>query len=165
MRSLAILVLVFCFVALVCVASRVLIPYYHRQHDEPVATESRQQVSAIMRAINQFVEQNPDRRFPTNLTEVASLTVSDTHKFVYLPPPAHASPKELFGRVVLIEKLGHYKYKDGGYYGVAGDAIARWYSRREFETLAEKNGLSIEQLSEPRKQLTMATATRPYKSL
>lgn len=151
MRSAAV-ALVFCFVALiVALACRVLIPYYQQQQDEPVKRESRHQVSAIMRSISQFVDENPERRFPTNLTEVASLTVSNTTRFVYFPPPPHSSQKELFGRVVLIEKLGHYRYKDGGYYGMAGDMVAGWYSRRDYETLAEKNGLSIEQLSEPRK--------------
>lgn len=155
----AIKALVFCCVALlVGVACRVLIPYYQQQQDDQIKTESRHQVSAIMRSINQFSEQNSEHRFPSNLTEVAFLTISGTSnlqqvfsRFVYLPPPPHASEKELFGRVVLVEKLGHYKYKDGGYYGMAGDMVPGWYSTRDYKTLAEKNGLSIQQLSEPQK--------------
>jgi len=143
---------------MVGVACRVFIPYYQQQQDEPVKTESRAQVSAIMRAVNQFVEQHQEHRFPTNVTEVASLIALATtnvdsvcSRFVYLPPPPRASKAELFGRVVLIEKLGHYKHKVGGYYGTAGDSIAGWYSVPDYRTLAEKNGLSLEQLSEHQK--------------
>jgi hypothetical protein len=139
-------------------AHMVFIPYYQQQQDEPVKTESRAQVSAIMGAVSQFVEQHPEHRFPTNMTEVTSLIGLATtnvdsvcSRFVYLPPPARASKAELFGRVVLIEKLGHYKYKVGGYHGMAGDSIAGWYSMRDYRTLAEKNGLSLEQLSEHQK--------------
>jgi hypothetical protein len=152
-------VLAFLGVALmVGVAFRVFIPYYQQQQDAPVQTESRAQVSAIMRAVNQFVEQHPEHRFPTNVTEVTSLIALATtnvdsvcSRFVYLPPPPRASKAELFGRVVLIEKLGHYKYRVGGYHGMAGDSIAGWYSMSDYRTLAEKNGLSLEQLSEHQK--------------
>ncbi len=148
MRSLA-KALVFCLVAFsVALASRVLIPYYQKQHDAPAKTESGERVRKIMGAINHFADTNPDRRFPTNLAEVVSLAGIDTTRFVYLAPPAHASQKELFGRVVLLEKLGHYKYKDGGYGGKAGSITPFWCPGRDYETLAAKNGLSMGQLSE-----------------
>jgi hypothetical protein len=72
-------------------------------------------------------------------------------RFVYLPPPLHASQKELFGRVVLIEKLGHYKHKVGGYEGKAGGVTPGWYSIADYRALAEKNGVSLEQLTEHQK--------------
>jgi hypothetical protein len=153
MRSNAIKALVIGFAALlVGWACRVVIPYYQQEQDAPVKEESRQQVSAIMRAINQFVDQTPAHRLPTNLDEVAHLNVTGITRFVYLRPAGHLSQKEVFGTVVLVEKLGHYKYKDGGYGGQAGGVGAGWYSRRDYETLAQKNGLSIEQLSEPQKR-------------
>jgi hypothetical protein len=154
--SLPIKAMAFCGVALMIgVACRVFIPYYQQQQDDPVKSESREQVSAIMKAVNQFVEQHPEHQFPTNVSEVtpfialASTNVDSVYsRFVYLPPPLHASTKELFGRVVLIEKLGHYKYKVGGYHGMAGDAIPGWYSIADYKALVEKNGVSLEQLSE-----------------
>ena len=106
---------VFCCMALlVGVAWRVLIPAYQREHDAPTHADNRDQLRQIRSAIEQFVAQNPEHRFPSNLTEVTTLTVSGTSKFVYLPPPANASQQELRGRVILVEKLGHYKYSDGG---------------------------------------------------
>ena len=111
-----------------------------------------------MVAINQFVEQNPEHRFPTNFTEVPSLFTFGTtdlkpacSRFVYLPPPPHVSKKELFGKVVLVEKLGHYKYSDGGNCGKAGEMGGGWLSTGDYKILAEKNGLSLQQLSEPQK--------------
>src|SRR5688500_7345627 len=112
--------LVFCCVAfLIALASRVLIPYYQKRHDAPLSLQDRRELTEIKRAIDRFVEQNPEQRFPSNLTEVATVPVSATSKFVYLPPPPNAAKKELFGRVVLVEKLGHYKYGDGGVWETA----------------------------------------------
>jgi hypothetical protein len=146
---------IFCVVFAFAWACRVLIPYYQQQQDEPVETESQSQVRAIMTAIDRFVEQDPEHRFPTNMAEVTPLIALATNnletiysRFVYLPPPPHASKKELFGRVVLIEKLGHYKHRVGGYEGKAGTATPGWYSIVEYRALAEKNGVSIEDLSE-----------------
>jgi hypothetical protein len=136
----AIRILALCGVIfIVAFAFRVLVPYYQQQQDEPIQTESQDQVRRIMSAISQFVEQNPEHRFPSNLAEVPSLVTSGTtnleavwSKFVYLPPPPHASKAELFGRVVLLERLG-------------------WYTMRDYKTVAEKNGVSLEQLSEHQK--------------
>src|ERR1035441_6397626 len=86
-------------------AFRVFVPYYQQQQDEPIKTESQDQVRRIMSAINQFVDQNPEHRLPSDLAEVPSLVTSGTTnleavctRFVYLPPPPHASQKDLFGR-------------------------------------------------------------------
>jgi hypothetical protein len=140
------------------VAWALFFPLFQQKQDEPIEQESRDQVRAIMLSISEFVEQNSEDRFPSNLTEVASLTVSGTtnlqphcSRFVYLPPPPNASKKELFGKVVLVEKLGHYKHRRGGYCGMAGDARAHFVSSDQYQTLAEKNGLSIGQLSEAAK--------------
>ena len=155
----AIRILALCGVLfIVAFAFRVLVPYYQQQQDEPIRTESQDQVRRIMSAVNQFVDQNPEHRLPSSLAEVPSLVTSGTtnleavcSKFVYLPPPPHASKAELFGRVVLLEKLGHYKYKEGGYGGGAGSQTPGWYTMRDYKTLAEKNGVSLEQLSEHQK--------------
>jgi hypothetical protein len=141
---------------IVAVACRVLIPYYQTQQDDPIQTESRTQVRTLMTAINRFVEENPNHKFPSNVTEITPLIASTNvqaiySRFVYLPPPSHASESDLSGRVVLIEKLGHYKYRVGGYHGMAGETAVGWYSMRDYKTLAENNGLSIEQLSEHQK--------------
>src|ERR1035441_2611318 len=101
----AIRVLALCGVIFIAAfAYRVLVPYYQQQQDEPIRTESQDQVRRIMSAISQFVDQNPEHRLPSNLAEVPSLVTSGTtnleaacSKFVYLPPPSHASKAELFG--------------------------------------------------------------------
>ena len=79
---------------------------------------------------------------------MATLTMSGTSKFVYLPPPPNTSKQELRGRVVLVEKLGHYRYSDGGVWETADGSSRGWHDRRDYATLAEKYGLSIEALSE-----------------
>ena len=73
------------------------------------------------------------------------------NRFVYLPPPSNASKAQLFDWVILVEKLGHYKFAEGGCNGTAGSAGVGWSSPNEYKTLAEKNGISIEQLTEPKK--------------
>jgi hypothetical protein len=155
----AIRVLALCGVIFIAAfAVRVLVPYYQQQQDGQARAESQDHVRAIIGAIDRFVEQNPEHRFPTNVSEVTPLIALATNnleavysRFVYLPPPPQVSQKELFGRVVLIEKLGHYKHKVGGYEGKAGGVTPGWYSLAEYKALAEKNGVSLEQLSEHQK--------------
>jgi hypothetical protein len=151
-----VIVLTICGMAFVfAFAFRVLLPYYRQQQDRPRQLESQEEVGVIMNAINRYVEESPERSFPPSLAEVKPLIATTAtnldavlNKFVYIQPPPHTSKRALFGRVVLIEKLGHYKNREGGYYGIAGDSIPRWYSPSDYKMLAEKNGLSIEQFWE-----------------
>lgn len=144
-----------CFI--IAVAFRVFLPYYQGQQDRPKQLESQGEVRAIMQAINRFVEESPEHAFPSKLDEVKPfITIAGTNldvvfeKFVYLRPP-HRTPKDgALNGVVLLEKLGHYKYREGGYYGIAGDNIPGWYSLSNYQRFVEKTGLTIEQFSEHR---------------
>ena len=150
------IVLAICGVAFVfAFAFRVLVPYYRQQQDRPTQFESEEEVRVIMRAINKFVEESPERSFPSSLAEVKPLMVSTASnldavlaKFVYIQPPLDAPKRTVFGSVILIEKLGHYRNRDGGYCGKAGGITPGWYSLDDYKRLAEKSGLLIEQFSE-----------------
>lgn len=136
-------------------AFRVLLPHYQQQQDRPAQLESEEEVRAIMRAINRFVEEDPERKFPSSLAEVKPLIdMPGTNldavlaRFVYIQPPLSAPKGAVFGSVILIEKLGHYKNREGGYCGKAGGTTPGWCPLSDYKRLAEKSGRPIQQFSQ-----------------
>jgi hypothetical protein len=139
------------------VAIRVLVPYYQREYDRPTERATRHEMGTLMKAIELFSEKNSEHRFPTNLTEATpmilavgeSVTTSNLNavcaKFVYFPPASNLSRNVLSDKVVLVEKLGHYKYRKGGYIGRV-DHFEVFFNLDDYKRLIEKSGISLEQL-------------------
>lgn len=154
------------------VALRVLVPYYQQKQDQPMLDASRHEATAFMEAVYQFSEQNPEKRFPTNLNEVASIVLANGNKqiaatnlaavynkYVYLQPTPHKRDDVMMDKAILVEKLGHYKNRKGGFIGTVG-GITQWYPLKAYKELIEKNGLSIEKVTDYEGRNRMVTNSR-----
>ncbi len=111
-----------------------------------------------MDAIYGIAKTNPAGRFPVTLGEVISKLNSETFpgrntsnlhrifgEYVYRPPQGVSTDSVDFQKVVLIEKLGHYRYKQGGHIGVVGNLVS-WYSMTDYKRLATLNGIELKTL-------------------
>lgn len=156
-KLLVILIMGFVFAWMV----RVLVPYYRLQSDRIVKQQTRIETEALMNAIYKFSEESSENRFPTNLAELRPMLVSlplpavgltnlDSvlNKFFYLQPTTNDMNTKVFGeKIVLVEKLGHYKYQHGGFIGAVGNMTTFFYFD-DYKRIVEKNGLSMSQVGE-----------------
>jgi hypothetical protein len=139
---------------------RVSVPYYKKEQDRPLKRQMKLEADSLMNAIYKFADQNPEKRFPTNLSEVTPVFLSMSSpanlgdnltnvcaNFIYIQQERNRDDLIEIHKIILVEKLGHYKYQDGGYIGSLGN-ITRFYWFEDYKNLIEANGLSISRFTQ-----------------
>jgi hypothetical protein len=131
---------------LLAVAIRVLVPAIKRSVDKEAFANRLNETRIIMDALYQYADGNTNL-FPkklsdiernlngiTNQTPLGRTWVNAFNDYIYIQPPPRRRGEVDDTKIVLAEKLGHYRFRDGAFVGTVGGVVS-WRLRPQYQLL------------------------------